>query len=88
MLSSVLKEALTNAQKHATPSAIEVALQVNNHVVKLTIKNDGIHPVDNKAGSGLKYMRKKIEALNGHLTIQKSFYFTLICVLPCTLESE
>lgn len=88
MLTSVLKEALTNIQKHATPKTIEVSLSVKSPVVKLMIKNDGIKSNPNKQGSGLIFMRKKIESLNGHLTIQKDYYFTLICILPCDLESE
>jgi signal transduction histidine kinase len=82
ILTSVLKEALTNIRKHATPSMIEVTLIVSHPIVKLTIKNDGIKETTSKKGSGLIFMRKKVESLNGHLTIQKDYYFTLICILP------
>ncbi|MFP4287390.1 MAG: sensor histidine kinase [Candidatus Izemoplasmataceae bacterium] len=88
MLTSVLKEALTNVIKHATPKTIEVVLTVKSPIVKLTVKNDGINPSNHKQGSGLIFMRKKVESLNGHLTIQKDYYFTLHCILPLTIERE
>jgi len=88
LLTSVLKEALTNIQKHANPTIIEINLTTDEPVVRLIIKNDGVRKDDNQRGFGLMYMRKKVEALGGHLTVQKSFNFTLYCILPCHLESE
>ncbi len=88
LLTSVLKEGLTNIRKHAIPSLIEVSLIVQAPIVKLIIKNDGLKPENKLKGLGLTYMRKKVEALNGHLTIQKNYYFTLICILPIQIERK
>ena len=55
-------------------------------MVRLLIKNDGVTSHTKGAGSGLKYMRRRIESLGGVLSLRKDYHFTLICVLPLTLE--
>ena len=83
---TVLKEAITNISKHANAKEVYIELHVEQKVVKLTIKNDGIKDQKQNRGKGLSFMRKRIETLGGTMTIQKSFYFTLICVVPLNIE--
>jgi signal transduction histidine kinase len=82
LLISILKEAITNIQKHAKPTEILIELHVQANVIRLVIVNDGIK--ENKAnhGLGLRYMRKRVEAMNGSLSIQKTLLFTLLVILP------
>ncbi len=85
-LNNVLKEALTNVLKHSEATFIQIELKRMNKMVRFTIKNDGVHQSSETYGMGLKYMRKRIEALNGSLNIQKDYYFTLRVVLPIILK--
>lgn len=78
-----VKEALTNITKHAAPHEITVNLTITDNIVKLVIENDGIISKDNKdTGNGLRYMRSRLEAINGSLSIQKEHSFKLIIILP------
>lgn len=81
-LNSVLKEALTNIQKHAHPTLVEISLSIIHPRIKLIVKNDGINTTTTPHGVGLRFMRKRLEQFGGTLTVQKSFTFTLMCTLP------
>ena len=82
ILISVLKESLTNVQKHSQAQLVEVELLVTGAVVRLMVKNDGVIEGSHGDGFGLKYMRKRIESLGGNFSVQSNSYFTLVCVLP------
>ncbi|WP_313339657.1 histidine kinase [Sedimentibacter sp.] len=78
-----VKEALTNITKHATPEHITLKLAVTDYIVKLVIENDGIKDNSDKiSGNGLRYMRSRLEAINGSLSIQKQDGFKLIIIIP------
>ncbi|MFP4177222.1 MAG: sensor histidine kinase [Acholeplasmataceae bacterium] len=82
-LGSTLKEGLTNIRKHARPTFVKIELISTGTIVRLSIENDGIG-TDRAAseGNGLKYMRKRYEAVGGSLSVQKGDTFSLIVVLP------
>ena len=86
LLYTVLKEALTNVQKHSLATLVEIELSVDERLARLTVKNDKITKKDSKSGVGLQYMRRRIEAVGGTLSVRKDFHFTLICIIPITLE--
>lgn len=78
-----VKEALTNITKHAVPKHISLNLAVTDYIVKLTIENDGIKDSNDKiTGNGLRYMRSRLEAINGSVSIQKQDSFKLIIIIP------
>ena len=78
-----VKEALTNITKHAVPIHINLNLAVTDYIVKLTIENDGIRNSNDKiTGNGLRYMRSRLEAINGSVSIQKQDSFKLIIIIP------
>ena len=87
-LVSVLKESLTNIQKHAEPTRVQVSLHVDKKIVRLKVDNDGLGEVKDTRGVGLHYMRKHIASLGGSLSIQRGFLFTLICVIPKTIKKD
>ena len=68
----VAQEALTNARKHATGSAIIVRLDFTDSAVRLTADNDGTGNsstlAHTGAGFGLRGMRERIELVGGHVT--------------------
>jgi PAS domain S-box-containing protein len=61
----VVSEALSNAAKHARASAVHVELNVENAVVEVSIRDNGIGGADPDRGSGLVGLRDRAEALGG-----------------------
>ncbi len=86
LLHSVLKEALTNVQKHTKATRVEVELTISGKIVRLLIRNDGLKEGTHKSGMGLRYMRRRLEGVGGTLSIQRNYHFTLVCTVPATLE--
>jgi signal transduction histidine kinase len=77
------KESLTNITKHANPKNINISIDITDYIVRLVIENDGIKVNSNKiSGNGLRYMRSRLEAINGSLSIQKQDSFQLIIIIP------
>jgi signal transduction histidine kinase len=66
----VVAEALTNAAKHARPTAIWVAADVVDGRLWLTVRDDGIGGADPANGSGLTGLTDRVEALSGAITVQ------------------
>jgi signal transduction histidine kinase len=65
----VVAEALTNAAKHARPTAIWVAAEVVDGRLRLTVRDDGIGGADPANGSGLTGLTDRVEALGGTITV-------------------
>jgi signal transduction histidine kinase len=66
----VVSEALTNVAKHANASSVEVAVDVIDGDLRLSISDDGVGGADPTRGSGLVGLKDRIEAVGGALTIQ------------------
>lgn len=82
MLMSV-KEGLTNITKHANPHHIHIGLETTDFIVRLVIENDGVKANRGAIyGSGLRYMRNRLEAVNGSLSVQSDVWFKLIIIIP------
>jgi two-component system, NarL family, sensor histidine kinase DesK len=72
-----LREAVTNAQRHARASHVQVRLQaVDNHAV-LTVQDNG-RGGNFKPGNGLKGMAERLRALGGSLQVQAMSPGTLL----------
>jgi signal transduction histidine kinase len=65
----VVSEALTNAAKHAFASVVHVSLAVSDHVIRLSICDDGVGGADPSRGSGLIGLTDRVEASGGNITI-------------------
>lgn len=76
------KEAFTNIIKHANPNFINVELDVTDNIVRVIIENDGINKTGDTDGHGLRYMRNRIEAVGGSLSVQKTKTFKVIIIIP------
>lgn len=74
MLESVLRELITNALKHAAPSAIKVEISVNGMQLKASVENDGniADPLTWREGYGLRNIRGRLEELGGGLSIDSA----------------
>jgi signal transduction histidine kinase len=66
----VCSEALANVAKHARATCAEVQVQSQRNVVTVLIADDGTGGADPSAGSGLKGVADRVEALGGHLVVQ------------------
>lgn len=78
-----MQEALTNIMKHAKPAKVIVYLERTPAIIRVMIENDGLDQIEPvHIGNGLRYMRKRIEAINGSLSIQHDKTFRLIITLP------
>ncbi|HZC28766.1 MAG TPA: GAF domain-containing sensor histidine kinase, partial [Gaiellaceae bacterium] len=65
-----VSEALTNASKHANATRVWVSLSIQDDVLLLSIRDDGVGGADPRRGSGLTGLRDRIEALGGRIQIE------------------
>lgn len=79
----VIREASTNAVKHAQASRIQVVLAENPQEYTLTISNNG-EPFTGELhqGKGLPGMARAIVSVGGQLTLQTQGIFTLQATVP------
>lgn len=69
----VFTEALANAQKHASATAIEAQLAVFDRTVFIRVFDDGIGGADEASGSGLTGLRDRVEALGGSFKVESGY---------------
>jgi signal transduction histidine kinase len=62
-------EAVTNAVKHADAASIDIVLTGDGGVVVLTVSDDGAGDADPGAGSGLRALVDRVEALGGDFRV-------------------
>jgi signal transduction histidine kinase len=86
----VVSEALTNAAKHAQASVVNVELGIQEGIMQLAIRDDGIGGADVNRGSGLLGLRDRIEALDGTLEITSPAGngTTLRIMVPVEIQSS
>jgi signal transduction histidine kinase len=65
----VVAEALTNVAKHAEATMARVWVSVQNDLLGARVWDDGVGGADAAAGSGLRGLADRLEALGGSLTI-------------------
>jgi signal transduction histidine kinase len=66
----VVAEALANVAKHANASVAEVEVAVDDGLVRLGIRDDGIGGADPTRGSGLVGLKDRVEATGGTLQVE------------------
>jgi PAS domain S-box-containing protein len=65
----VVSEALTNVVKHSGADGADVRAQLDNGLLRVEIRDDGIGGADPGRGSGLTGLRDRVEALGGTIEI-------------------
>jgi len=67
----VLKESVTNIAKHAHATRVDIELQVERRRLRLRVSDDGrgFDPAGHTEGNGVASMRRRVQALGGHLVI-------------------
>jgi signal transduction histidine kinase len=63
-------EALTNTAKHAHATAVTVAVDVVDAVLRIRVSDDGRGGADLGGGSGLVGLKDRVEALGGRFSVQ------------------
>ncbi|MCW3490181.1 sensor histidine kinase [Dethiobacter alkaliphilus] len=82
VLESSLKEALTNVARHAQASKVDVTLDVNPNIVRLSVRDNGKGKGGDGHGIGIRNLRQRARAVGGSISIDGSAGYQLICVLP------
>ncbi len=65
----VCSEALANVDKHAAAASASVAVSVRGRLVRVEVSDDGAAGADPAAGTGLRHLIDRVEALGGTLDI-------------------
>jgi signal transduction histidine kinase len=65
----LVSEAMTNVAKHAHASVMHVDLTMNESIIRLSIRDDGVGGADPARGSGLIGLMDRVDALGGRLQI-------------------
>ena len=65
----VTAEALTNVAKYSHACRASVRLTLEQECLRLQVRDDGIGGADPDAGSGLRGLRDRVDALDGHLEL-------------------
>lgn len=65
----VVAEALTNASRHSGASSVEIALHARGADLCVRVMDDGTGGADETGGSGLLGIRRRVEALDGTVTL-------------------
>jgi signal transduction histidine kinase len=65
----ILAEAITNVAKYAAASHVTLTVDQVNDCTRVEVTDDGVGGADPAAGSGLKGIADRVEALNGHLQV-------------------
>jgi signal transduction histidine kinase len=66
----VVAEALTNVAKHANASLVQVEVAIDDGLVRLGIRDDGVGGADPARGSGLVGLKDRVAATGGTLRVQ------------------
>jgi signal transduction histidine kinase len=65
----VILEAITNAQKHADPSRIEVYTAMSRRRLRIQVIDDGVGGAIERDGSGLQGLRDRVAASHGQFRV-------------------
>jgi signal transduction histidine kinase len=68
----VFMEAVTNAQKYASATAIRVRANVSDHTLRIEVTDDGVGGATELAGSGLRGLRDRVEDIGGTFSVEST----------------
>jgi signal transduction histidine kinase len=66
----VCSEALANVAKYAHASVARISVATDNGRLRVQVTDDGKGGADPAAGSGLRGLADRVEALGGHLFVE------------------
>ncbi len=80
-LSLALREAITNIVRHSRATTCTLRFVTEDHQRRFVIEDNGQHAIC-REGNGLRGMRERIEALGGHLSLERDNGTRLLIELP------
>lgn len=86
VISSNIKESLTNTSKYSKASKVEISIDINEKYVRTCIKDDGQGVPKLKEGFGLSGMRERIRNINGSISINGENGFLIVFIIPLSSE--
>jgi signal transduction histidine kinase len=66
----IVSEAMTNAAKHAHASVVHVAVQADEQLLRVSVRDDGRGGADPDGGSGLIGLKDRTEAMGGTMSLR------------------
>jgi signal transduction histidine kinase len=66
----IVAEALTNTIRHAAATSAEIAALIDDGVLRLAIRDDGVGGAHTNGSSGILGLRDRAAAVNGHLHVE------------------
>ncbi|NIK77087.1 signal transduction histidine kinase [Paenibacillus castaneae] len=86
ILSSTIKEALTNASKYSQATKIDIAVDMNDSFTRLAIQDNGLGCLHIREGLGISGMKERIQHAGGSISISGEDGFRIVCMIPRTAE--
>ena len=86
----IVSEALTNAAKHAHASVVRVDVSVEDALLLLSIRDDGVGGADASRGSGLIGLQDRVETLGGTIDVvgSRGHGTTILASIPIDGKDE
>ncbi|MFF2448530.1 sensor histidine kinase [Neobacillus sp. NPDC058068] len=82
LLSTNLKEALTNASRYSIATKMEVKIEVTEQYSRMFIKDNGVGCKTMTEGLGLRGMKERVRNVGGSLSISANDGFLIVCLIP------
>jgi signal transduction histidine kinase len=86
IISTNIKEALTNASKYSRATIVEISLIKNDNFIRLLIKDNGVGCFKINENMGLGGMKDRIKNVGGSISINGENGFTIVCIIPLKRE--
>jgi signal transduction histidine kinase len=86
----VASEALANVGKYAQASQVAISVRRQDGLAVITVTDDGVGGADRSAGSGLRGLADRVEALGGrlHIVSPVGSGTVLAAEIPCVLVAD
>lgn len=82
IITTNIKEALTNVSKYSRATKVEIKLDLNEKYIRLFIKDNGIGAPNMRYGLGLSGMEERVKNVGGNISISSENGFLIVCILP------
>lgn len=82
ILTSILKESLTNTARHSDATCMTVTLEVREKIIRLVVQDNGSGVETVREGMGISGMRERIHHAGGSFSVNPREGFMIVCVLP------
>ncbi|MGE6258295.1 sensor histidine kinase [Heyndrickxia sporothermodurans] len=82
IISTNLKEALTNSSKYSEATKMEVMIDVTDQYIRLYMKDNGVGCPSIKEGIGLSGMKERLRNVGGSISFSTNDGFLIVCLIP------